>query len=89
MKLAYTRAMLNAVLAGEMKDVPVAAHPVFKVLVPQSCPGVPATFLDARGMWADKHAYDKAARDLAGRFARNFEKFTDVNREIVDAAPTI
>jgi len=89
MKLAYTRAMLNAVLAGEMKNVPVTAHPVFKVLVPQSCPGVPSTFLDARGMWADKQAYDKAARDLAGRFTRNFEKFTDVNREILESAPAI
>jgi phosphoenolpyruvate carboxykinase (ATP) len=89
MKLAYTRAMLNAVLAGEMRDVPAIPHSIFKVLVPQSCPGVPATFLDARGMWADKQAYDKAARDLAGRFTRNFEKFTNVNREILEAAPAI
>ena len=87
MKLQYTRAMLNAVLSGELKDVPVTPDPIFKVMVPQSCPGVPATFLDARGMWADKAAYDKAARDLAQRFNKNFEKFTEVSREIAAAAP--
>jgi phosphoenolpyruvate carboxykinase (ATP) len=88
MKLPLTRAMLNAALAGELRDVPMTPHPVFKVLVPQSCPGVPAGCLDARGMWADKSAYDKSARDLAGRFNKNFEKFSDVSREIADAAPT-
>jgi phosphoenolpyruvate carboxykinase (ATP) len=89
MKLRYTRAMLNAALSGELKNVSTAAHPVFKVAVPESCPGVPAQMLDARGMWADKTAYDKAARDLAGRFNRNFEKFAAVHHEIAEAAPVL
>ena len=46
--------MLNAALNGWLDDVPVERHPVFGVPVPKTCPGVPATFLDARGMWADK-----------------------------------
>ncbi|MDR3698399.1 MAG: phosphoenolpyruvate carboxykinase (ATP) [Candidatus Sulfopaludibacter sp.] len=87
MKLKYTRAMVNAALSGELKNVPMAVHPVFQVAVPQSCPGVPSQFLDARGMWADKSAYDKSARDLARRFTRNFEKFTGVSHEIAAAAP--
>jgi phosphoenolpyruvate carboxykinase (ATP) len=48
---------------------------------------VPPTFLDARGMWPDKTAYDKAARDLSQRFNKNFEKFTSVKSEIASAAP--
>jgi phosphoenolpyruvate carboxykinase (ATP) len=48
---------------------------------------VPANFLDARGMWADKPAYDRAAKDLAARFTKNFEKFSDVDREIALAGP--
>jgi phosphoenolpyruvate carboxykinase (ATP) len=87
MKLPYTRAMLRAALSGQLNDVPVETHPVFKVAVPKSCPDVPASFLDARGMWADKAAYDKAAQDLSARFNKNFEKFHDVNRAIVSAAP--
>jgi phosphoenolpyruvate carboxykinase (ATP) len=87
MKLRYTRAMLNAALNGWLKDVAVERHPVFGVSVPKSCPGVPAGLLDARGMWADKAAYDRAALDLAGRFNKNFEKFSAVNKEIAAAAP--
>jgi phosphoenolpyruvate carboxykinase (ATP) len=87
MKLRYTRAMLNAALNGQLQDVPTVPHPVFGVAVPVSCPGVPSTFLDARGMWADKSAYDRAAQDLAARFNKNFGKFTGVSKEIAAAAP--
>ena len=89
MKLPYTRAMLNAALSGELNGVEMTPHPVFKVAVPKSCPGVPSQFLDARGMWSDKAAYDHAARDLSGRFNRNFEKFSGVAREIAEAAPAL
>jgi phosphoenolpyruvate carboxykinase (ATP) len=87
MKLRYTRAMLNAALSGELRDVPMATDPVFRVAVPARCPGVPPQFLDAREMWLDKSAYDRAARDLSARFNKNFEKFQAVEREVADAAP--
>jgi len=87
MKLAYTRAMLNAALSGRLHEVRTVAHPVFKVAVPVECPGVPAEFLDARGMWADKAAYDRSALDLSARFNKNFEKFQGIEREIAEAAP--
>ncbi len=89
MKLPYTRAMLNAVLSGELTSIPTVQHPIFKVAVPVSCPGVPPQFLDARGMWPDKEAYDRAARDLSARFNKNFAKFTGVSQEIAAAAPTL
>jgi phosphoenolpyruvate carboxykinase (ATP) len=38
-------------------------------------------------MWADKVAYDRAALDLAGRFNKNFAKFSGVGKEIAAAAP--
>ena len=38
-------------------------------------------------MWPDKQAYDHAARDLAARFNKNFEKFSNVSCEILEAAP--
>jgi phosphoenolpyruvate carboxykinase (ATP) len=87
MKIRYTRAMLNAALQGDLHDVPTVPHPVFRVAVPQSCPGVPSQFLDARGMWADKDAYDRAAHNLAGLFKKNFEKFPGVEKEIAEAGP--
>jgi phosphoenolpyruvate carboxykinase (ATP) len=87
MSLKYTRAMVNAAIAGELDKVPAAPHPVFKVLVPKSVPGVPAELLDARGQWKDKAAYDRAAEDLSARFKKNFEKFGKVAEEILEAAP--
>jgi phosphoenolpyruvate carboxykinase (ATP) len=89
MKLPYTRAMLNAALSGELSGVATVPHPVFGLAVPKQVPGVPAEFLDARGMWSDKSAYDQAARHLSGLFNKNFEKFTGVSPEIAAAAPSL
>ena len=75
MKLAYTRTMVSAAIAGELKNVQFTVEPSFGLTIPKSCPGVPQEFLDACGAWKDKAAYDKAAADLAARFAKNFEKF--------------
>jgi phosphoenolpyruvate carboxykinase (ATP) len=60
---------------------------VFRVLVPKSCPGVPAEVLDAAAQWPDRAAYDAAAAGLAARFRKNFEKFGAVAPEIAAAAP--
>ncbi|HEY3441278.1 MAG TPA: phosphoenolpyruvate carboxykinase (ATP) [Paludibaculum sp.] len=88
MKLVYTRAMVNAAVEGELNAVPVTPDPVFQVGVPQFCPGVPNEFLNARGMWADKAAYDVAAKDLALRFQKNFRaKFGSVGADIAAAGP--
>jgi phosphoenolpyruvate carboxykinase (ATP) len=56
-------------------------------MVPKTCPNVPAEMLDPRNMWQDKAAYDRAAAELSARFNRNFEKFTLVGREVLEAAP--
>jgi phosphoenolpyruvate carboxykinase (ATP) len=86
-KLAYTRAMVNAAIEGKLDNVPVKPHPVFNVLVPESVPGVPPEVLDARSLWQDKAAYDKAALDLSARFHKNFQRFKGVSEKIAAAAP--
>ena len=88
MNLPYTRAMVNAALEGRLDEVTVEPHPVFRVLVPKACPGVPAEVLDARGQWTDRDAYDRAAENLAGRFRANFsKKFAGAAPEIAAAEP--
>ena len=87
MRLAYTRAMLTAALKGELNHVPMTPHPIFKVMMPKSCPQVPPEFLDPRGMWGDAHAYDRAALELSQQFNKNFEKFSNISPEIVEAGP--
>ncbi|HTM49798.1 MAG TPA: phosphoenolpyruvate carboxykinase (ATP), partial [Bryobacteraceae bacterium] len=89
MKLKFTRAMLNAAISGALDSATFTPHPVFRVMVPSSCPYVHPELLDAREMWADKMAYDRAAAHLSGLFNRNFKKFDGVDREIVEAAPAL
>ncbi len=74
-RLAYTRAMVNAALHGALAGVPFHPDPVFGVLVPESCPGVPAELLRPRSTWADAAAYDQRARQLAGLFQANFKNY--------------
>ena len=87
MSLPHTRAILHAALAGELRDAPYAEHPIFGLHVPQACPNVPAHVLDARGQWTDGNAYDHAARELAARFTRNFQKFSGVSDAVRHAGP--
>ncbi len=87
MNLPYTRAMVDAAIEGRLDDVHVKPHPIFQVLVPVEVPGVPAELLDARSLWKDGAAYDRAAADLAARFRKNFAKFGAVEEEILAAEP--
>ncbi|HEY7406358.1 MAG TPA: phosphoenolpyruvate carboxykinase (ATP) [Candidatus Angelobacter sp.] len=75
MKLAYTRAMVNAAIEGKLNDVEFETDPAFGLTVPKTVPGVPVEFLRARDAWKDKAAYDKSAANLSAMFAKNFEKF--------------
>jgi phosphoenolpyruvate carboxykinase (ATP) len=86
MKIAYTRAMVRAALDGRLAEVATAADPNFGVLVPQACPDVPADVLQPRATWNDKAAYDTTARDLRGRFEKNFKQFEQYVDEDVKQA---
>jgi len=88
MKIAYTRALINAVLDGKLKDVATESEPFFGLQIPTSCPGVPNEILNTRNTWDDKEAYDAQAKKLAGMFVKNFEQYADqVTPEILAAAP--
>lgn len=75
--LQYTRAMVNAALNDELKDVPFEKHQVFGVLKPQRCPGVPDAILNPRQAWLDQNAYDEQANKLAKLFTENFKQYAE------------
>ena len=88
MKISHTRAMVDALLNGLLKDVAYASDPVFGLMVPLSCPGVPAQVLNPRNTWADPAAYDAQAHKLAEMFIANFTQFADtVPPEVLTAGP--
>lgn len=90
MKLAHTRAMITAALNGSLAKVDFMAHPVFGLLMPESCPGVPSEILDPRNTWDNKQNYDQKANELAQAFVDNFKQFESfASQEIIDALPKV
>jgi phosphoenolpyruvate carboxykinase (ATP) len=77
MPIAYTRAMVRAALSGALDTVAYDTDPIFNVLVPSSCPGVPSQLLRPRTTWPNDAAYDEQARRLARMFIENFKTFDD------------
>ena len=78
MKLKYTRAMIQAVLNGDLglynyEDYHI--HSVFGVAQPRQCPGVPSEVLSPRTTWNNDEAYYKTAFKLSNAFRENFKKF--------------
>lgn len=89
MKLAYTRAMVTAAVQGRLNAAETEADPVFGLHVPLHVPEVPDTVLHPRETWEDQHAFDRQALDLARRFHKNFNRFTEVSDDIRKAGPII
>ena len=78
MKLKYTRAMINAVLNGDLGLYTYDnyhIHSVFGVAQPRECPGVPTSVLSPRATWNNDEAYYKTAFKLTNAFRENFKKY--------------
>ncbi len=89
-KLAYTRAMITAALEGKLVDVCFIEHPIFGMMMPVSCAGVPPEILNTENTWANKADYVIKAKQLAQLFIANFEKYKPgVSEEILAATPKI
>ena len=87
MPIQATRALLHAALSGRLDEVPFRTDEVFGFAVPFSVPGVDSSLLDPRSTWRDPDAYDTKARELAEMFAKNFERFSDVDPDVAAAGP--
>ena len=74
-KLAYTRAMVHAILDGSLAQANYTTDPVFGLSIPDAVAGVPSEVLNPRNTWADTSAYDAKANELAGKFHENDQKF--------------
>jgi len=84
MKLKYTRAMINAVLNGDLGSYTYEdyhIHSVFGVAQPRTCPGVPTEVLSPRATWSNKEDYYKAAFKLSNAFKANFKQFEEFANE--------
>jgi phosphoenolpyruvate carboxykinase (ATP) len=82
-KLAHTRAIIDAIHGGTLAAAPSGADPVFGLQVPTACPGVPRQILQPRGTWQDRTAYDAMAKRLAKLFQENFAHYAQGARSSV------
>jgi len=86
--IRYTRALLNAALAGKLNGVEFREDPVFRFEVPLECEGVPAQILDPAAAWPNREAYANKYATLAARFAQNFQLIGDeCPEEVVRGGP--
>jgi len=89
-KLKYTRAMITAILNGDLDQVDYNQHPIFGLHMPKYCPNVPTEILDPMNTWLQKGGYISKAIQLAHSFHLNFEKFaSEASEQIIEGGPLI
>ena len=86
-----TRGIIDAILDGSIEKAPTKTIPYFDFTVPTALPGVDPKILDPRDTYADASEWDVKAKDLAGRFIKNFAKFTgnEAGKALVAAGPKL
>ena len=70
-----TRGIIDAILDGSINNAPTKKIPMFDFEVPTSLPGVDPNILDPRDTYAEASQWEEKAKDLAGRFIKNFAKY--------------
>ena len=86
-----TRGIITAILDGSIESAPTKNLPVFNLEIPTELKGVDTKILDPRDTYADVAEWNEKAADLAGRFIKNFEKYTDneEGKALVAAGPQL
>ena len=86
-----TRGIIDAILDGSIDKAPTKSIPYFDFTVPTELPGVDPAILDPRDTYAEASQWEVKAQDLAGRFVKNFSKFTtnEEGKKLVEAGPKL
>ena len=86
-----TRGIIDAILDGSIDKAATKQIPIFDFKVPTALPGVDSAILDPRDTYADVAEWNTKAEDLAGRFVKNFAKFTtnEEGKALVAAGPQL
>ena len=86
-----TRGIIDAILDGSILKAETKVVPYFDLAVPTALPGVDPKILDPRDTYADAKDWEVKAQDLAGRFVKNFVKYTgnEAGKALVKAGPQL
>ena len=86
-----TRGLIDAILNHSIDKAPVKQIPFFDFTVPTKLEGVDPGILDPRDTYADPKQWEEKAKDLAGRFIKNFVKYESnrAGKALVKAGPKL
>ncbi|MBR2862027.1 MAG: phosphoenolpyruvate carboxykinase (ATP) [Bacteroidaceae bacterium] len=86
-----TRGIIDAILDGSINTAPTKTIPYFNFVVPTELPNVDPKILDPRDTYECASQWEEKAKDLAGRFIKNFNKFTgnEAGQALVAAGPKL
>ena len=86
-----TRGIIDAILNGDILNAPTKKIPFFNFEVPTELTGVATEILDPRDTYADASEWEVKAKDLAGRFIKNFAKYegNEAGKALVSAGPQL
>ena len=86
-----TRGIIDAILDGSINNAPTKQIPLFNFTVPTELPGVDPAILDPRDTYDCACKWEEKAKDLAGRFIKNFVKYTgnEAGKALVAAGPQL
>ena len=86
-----TRGIIDAILNGDIEKANTKTIPYFNFEVPTELPGVDTNILDPRNTYADAAEWETKAKDLAGRFIKNFAKYegNESGKALVVAGPQL
>ena len=86
-----TRGIIDAILNGDILNAPTKKIPYFNFEVPTELPGVDSKILDPRDTYANVADWEEKAKDLSGRFIKNFAKYegNEAGKALVSAGPQL
>ena len=86
-----TRGIIDAILDHSIDSAPTKTIPYFNFVVPTELKGVDSHILDPRDTYADAAQWEEKAKDLAGRFIKNFVKYegNEAGKALVAAGPKL
>ena len=86
-----TRGIIDAILNGSIDKAPTKQIPYFDFQVPTKLEGVATEILDPRDTYKNAAEWEEKAKDLAGRFIKNFKKYegNEAGKALVAAGPKL
>ncbi|MCR5133236.1 MAG: phosphoenolpyruvate carboxykinase (ATP) [Bacteroidales bacterium] len=86
-----TRGIIDAILNHSIDQAETKVIPIFNFVVPTKLEGVDTNILDPRNTYDDAAKWEEKAKDLAGRFIKNFKKYegNEAGKALVASGPQL